>query len=90
MGKNVLIPHPLFLRVVELLEHWDIPHSHDLRMEYCDVLSALILKSRRLELRDAYSNIISAKDDDARTLARIAYLRKKGCIGDVDLPEIPF
>ena len=85
-----MIPHSLFLRILYLLEHWDIPVSHDLRIEYCDVLCALIMKSRRLELRVAYSNIISAKDDDARILARIEYLRKRNSIGDVDVPDIPF
>jgi len=89
LDNNVLFPHSLFLRILYLLEHWVIPVSHDLRIDYCDVLCALFMKSRRLELRVAYSNIISAKDD-ARILARIEYLRKRISIGDVDVPDIPF
>ena len=84
--KNVLIQHSLFLRIVDLLEYWNIPESHDLRFEYCSVLSELYVKLRRLEIRDAYSKIIFAKDEDTRIDARIDYLRKRSSIGDI-LPE---
>ena len=90
MSNNVLIPLALFVRVIELFEHWDIPERHDLRYEYCDVLRALKLKIQRLELRDAYSKIISANNDDARHEARVEYLRQRRYLGDVDVPEIPF
>ena len=89
MGKNVMIPHALFMRIVDLLEYWDIPERHDLRFEYCDILWALKVKIQRLELHEAYSKIASAVDDDARIDARIEYLRKRTCIGDVS-PERPF
>ena len=89
MGKNVMVSHALFMRVVDLLESWDIPERHELRFEYCDILWALKVKIQRLELHEAYSKIVSASDDDARVDARIEYLRKRTCIGDV-APERPF
>ena len=76
MSNNVLLPLPLFMRVIELLEYWDIPASYDLRFEYCAVLWELIVKLQKLELREAYSLIISAKDQDTRDFARIDFLWK--------------
>ena len=90
MSSNVLLPLSLFMRVIDLLEYWDIPETHDLRYEYCVVLWKLKVKLQKLELRDAYSKIISAKDEDTRDFARIDYLRKRRCIGDVDVPDPPF
>ena len=83
MGKNVMVSHALFMRVVDLLESWDIPERHELRFEYCDILRALNVKIQRLELHEAYSKIASASDEDARIDARIEYLRKRACIGGV-------
>jgi len=90
MSKNVMIPLPLFMRIIELLEYWDIPEHHDLRYEYCDVLWELKVKTQRLELREAYSKIISACNEDDRHNARIDYLRQRKQLGDVAVPEFPF
>jgi len=90
MSNNVLLPLSLFMRVIDLLGYWDISESHDLRNEYCTVLWELKVKLQKLELRDAYSKIISATDEDTRDFARINYLRKRRCIGDVDVPDPPF
>lgn len=90
MSNNVLLPLSLFMRVIDLLEYWDIPDSHHLRYEYCAILWELKVKLQKLELRDAYSKIISAKDEDSRDFARIDYLRKRRGIGDVDVPDPPF
>jgi len=90
MSKNVMIPFPLFMRVIELLQYWNIPESHDLYYEYCFVLCELKVKVQKLELREAYSKIISAKDEASRIDARIEYLRQRNSLGDVDVPEIPF
>ena len=89
MSKNVLIPFALFMRVIVLLELWDIPERHDLRFEYCDVLWELKVKLQKSELRDAYSKIVSANDEDARHEARIEYLRQRHNLGHVDVPEAP-
>jgi len=90
MSKNVMIPLSLFMRVIELLQYWDIPFHHDLRYEYCDVLWELKMKIQKLELREAYSKIVSADTEDARHDARIDYLTKRHYLGDVDVPEFPF
>jgi len=90
MSKNVLIPLDLFTRIIDLLEYWDIPEHHHLRYEYCVVLWELKVKMQKLELRDAYSKIVSAANEDARHDARIEYLRQRRCLGDVDVPDIPF
>jgi len=85
-----MIPMSLFMRVIELLGYWDIPEHHDLRYEYCNVLWELKVKIQRLELRDAYSKMISACNEDDRHTARIDYLRQRNQLGDVDVPEFPF
>jgi len=89
VSKNVMIPHDLFMRVVDLLEYWDIPDSHDLRFEYFYILRELKVKIQRLELRDTYSKIISAKNENDRFDARIEYMRKRSSIRDVDVPDMP-
>jgi len=90
MSKNIQIPFALFMRVIELLELWDIPEHHDLRFEYCAVLWELKVKLQKSELRDAYSKIVSANGDVARHDARIEYLRQRHNLGNVDVPEAPF
>jgi len=90
MSKNVMIPLSLFMRVIDLLEYWDIPEHHDLRYEYCNILWELKVKIKKLELRDAYSKIISASNEDTRHDARIEYLRQRSNLGYVDAPEPPF
>ena len=87
MDKNVMIPLSLLKQVADLLEYWDTSgYAEDFRRIYADALWHLKVKLQKLELRDAYAKIISAKDDDARHDARIEYLWLKNRIGDVDLP----
>jgi len=90
MSKNVMIPMTLFMRVIDLLEYWEIPEHHDLRYEYCNVLRELKVKVQRLELRDVYSKIVSACNEDDRHSARIDYLRQRNQLGDVCVPGLPF
>ena len=90
MSKNVMIPLPLFKRVIDLLEYWDIPENHDLRYEYCNILWELKVKIQKLQLREAYSKYISASDEGARLNARFEYLRLRSCLGNVDVPDPPF
>ena len=86
MDKNVMIPLSLLMQVVELLEYWDLSgYAEDFRRLYADTLWHLKVKLQKLELRDAYAKIISAKDDIARQTARIEYLSLKSRIGDVDI-----
>jgi hypothetical protein len=83
MSKNVLIPSNLLVQIVELLGYWDISnYDRIIREDYGDVLNALNLKIKKLELRDAYSNIIRAKNEDDRHSARIEYLWQKNQISN--------
>lgn len=77
-------------RIIELLGYLEPPFFHDLRYEYCDILRELKVKIQKLELREAYSKIISADNEDDRHCARIAYLSQRTHLGDVDVPEFPF
>ena len=81
-----MIPMPLLVRLVELLEYWNLSgYDYAVKDEYCDVLRELKVKIQKIELRDAYAKIITAKDPDARDWARIDYLRLKNQVGDVDV-----
>jgi hypothetical protein len=90
MSKNVMIPLSLLERVAGFLEVLDLLESHSLYYDYCDVLCALKLKMRKLELHDTYSKIVSAKNDDDRHEARIEYLRQKRDLRYADTPQISF
>jgi len=90
MSKNVLIPLTLMERIIELLGYLEPPFFHDLRYEYCDILRELKVKKQKLELREAYSKIISAGNEGDRHSARIAYLNQRANLGQVDVPEFPF
>jgi len=86
MNNNVLIPMQLLGRIVELLEFWDVSkYDRIIQDDYCDVLRELMVKMQKIELRDAYANIIKAKDPDARDWARLEYLRLKSNLGIVDV-----
>ena len=86
MSKNIMIPMPLFGRIVELLEYWDVSkYDRVIQDDYCDVLRELMVKLQKIELRDAYASIIKAKNPDERDWARIEYLRLKRQLGVVDV-----
>jgi hypothetical protein len=90
MGKNILIPHHLVVTIIELLEYWDISKfDRAIQDDYNDVLRELNLKMKKLELREAYTGIIRANNEDARHSARIDYLLQKNhialeCVGDYE------
>jgi hypothetical protein len=78
MGKNVTIPLHLLKTLVVLLEYWDVSlFDRAVRDDYWDALWALKIKLLKLDLREAYSIIVKAPDEDARHHARIEYLRLK-------------
>jgi hypothetical protein len=92
MSKNVMIPLSLMERTIELLGCLQPTPYNDLRYEHCDVLQELLIKKQKLEIREAYGKIISARNEDDRHDARIEYLRQKGFLRDMeqDYGEIPF
>jgi hypothetical protein len=92
MRKNVMIPLSLMERTIELLGYLQPTPYNDLRYEHCDVLNELLIKKQKLELREAYTKIVAADNEDARHDARIEYLRQKSFLKDMeqDYGEIPF
>jgi len=83
MKKNVLIPIPLVKRIIELLEYWDVSKDdRAVRDDRNDVLQSLIVKMRKIELRDAYAEIIAADNEDSRHDARVSYLMQKNQLND--------
>jgi hypothetical protein len=78
MSKNVLIPLPLLSKTIALLEHWNLDgYDPAILCDYDEVYLALLQKRRNLELREAYSHILFAEDEDARFQARMRYLQQK-------------
>ena len=78
MPSNVKIPLSLLFQTIYLLECIDICYyDYSIRLDYDNVLCALNHKKDSLELREAYSNIIKAKDEDNRHHARMLYLQLK-------------
>jgi len=67
MGKNVTMPLPLLKSLVVLLEFWDVSlFDRAVRDDYWDALWALKIKLIKLDLREVYSMIFKAPDEDAR------------------------
>jgi len=78
MNNKTMIPVSLFKRLINLLDGLDTSrYEYNSRCEYDDILWELKNKMQKLDLREAYSRIILAKNDDARRWARIEYLRQK-------------
>jgi len=78
MGKNVEIPLALLKSLVTLLEYWDVSlFDRSVREDYWDALWSLKLKLLKLDLREAYSRIVKAPNDNARHKARMEYLQLK-------------
>jgi hypothetical protein len=92
MSKNVMIPLSLMERTIDLLGYLQPTVYNDIRYEHCDVLQELLIKKQKLEIREAYGKIISARNEEARHDARIEYLRLKGFLRDMEkeCAEVPF
>jgi len=89
MEKNVMIPLQTFERIILFLECVDLSR-HPNCYDFYTVLWELKVKMQKIELRDAYTKIVQAKDDDARHEARIEYLRQRNQVGIVEIDDIPF
>ena len=78
MPTYVKIPLSLLFQAIYVLECIDIyNYDRSIQIDHGNVLSALNHKKDSLELREAYSNIIKANDEDARHHARMLYLQLK-------------
>ncbi len=85
MKKNITIPYELLVKVIEILECLSyVAHDSDLDEDYDDVLFALKKKQASIELREAYSRIIYAEDEEARFDARMNYLQEKRRVRDTE------
>jgi hypothetical protein len=78
VGNNILIPLALLKRINELLDYWDISnYDRVVCDDYYAIKQEQDRKMQKIELRDAYSKILRAKDEDARHSARMEYLWQK-------------
>jgi len=78
MNHNVMIPLSLLSKTITLLEHWNLDgYDPAVLCDYDTVYMAFVKKRQCLELREAYSKIIFAQDDNARFEARMRYLQQK-------------
>jgi len=78
MNVNVKIPLLLLLETINILESFNVEtYDCGFQSAYENVLYSLRIKKESLALREAYSKIINAADDDTRHLARMQYLQQK-------------
>ena len=77
MSKNVMIPTNLFINILDTLNSLVPFVPDDLRSDVFQIIWELNSKKHKMELREAYSKIVAAKNTDDRDLARIDYLRLK-------------
>jgi len=83
MIHNVMIPLSLLSQTITLLEHWNLDgYDPAVLCDYDTVYMAFLKKRQSLELREAYSKIIFAQDDNARFEARMRYLQQKRDFAD--------
>ena len=77
-NSNVKIPVVLLLEIINFLESIYVDafdcSTHNI---YDYILDSLRKKKEALALRETYSKIIHAKDDDSRHSARMQYLLQK-------------
>ena len=84
MSKNVLIPRSTLVAIIDMMESLDIARLPNY-FDYIDILRQLKVKMQKLDLRDAYAQIISADDPDSMHHARMQYLSQKRYVGKVDV-----
>jgi len=84
MTQNVLIPLDLLNQIIDLLGYWNIlEYDRSIHYNYYIILQELQIKRDKLSLREAYSKIIHAPNQDARDDARIRYLQQKRQLQDL-------
>jgi hypothetical protein len=84
MSKNVLIPQRTLERIIEMMECPDFSRFPYL-LDYLDILRELKLKMQKIQLRETYSNIVRADNDNSSFEARMEYLVQKRQLGNVDV-----
>jgi hypothetical protein len=77
-SKKIQIPLDLLIRISDLLSYWELyDYDYSIQSEYYEVLEDIQKKISSMELRQAYSKMVFAKDEDERFYARIEYLKLK-------------
>lgn len=77
-SKKVLIPLNLLLKVRDLLSYWDVlEYDCSIQCEYDEVLNTISKKLHALELREIYSKIVYAENEEKRFFARMDYLQAR-------------
>ena len=82
MSKNVMITVSLFDNIYDVLIALEPFVPDEIRTDYLHVLWDINMKRHKMDLREAYSKLISAETTDARDWARIEYLRLKAHVED--------
>jgi hypothetical protein len=76
--KNIQIPLLLFKEILEFMEYMDDANLDILFADMCDsILAQLRAKQDSIALREHYSDIVLAKDEDRQHAARMLYLQMK-------------
>ena len=76
--KQVLISLSLLHDIVDFLDQYDVPlFPESARAEHTEIMDYLIGKLAKLKIRESYSQIVCAADDDSRDMARMEYLERK-------------
>ena len=76
--KKVQIPIDTLHMMIEFMECCDVSTCDpSFKKLYRDIFSVLIDKRDSMELREAYTKVVFAKDEDSRKEASIAYLEQK-------------
>ena len=77
-SKKILIPLDLVMKILELLNYWDTSsYDFTIQCEHENVVNAIMKKLQSMDLRQAYSKLIYAKDEDERFNSRIEYLKQR-------------
>ena len=76
--KNVTLPLDLMKKIIYVLELIDMS-SYDpaAQGDYIHILFCLNKKLRTLDLRSAYTKMVTAYDEETRKKAKMQYLKKK-------------
>ena len=78
MDKNIKIPLSMFNQIAFVLQHIDTNIcSNDVQQRIDDILKFFFSKRAAMELRNTYSAVINAKDEDSRASAKSQYAAQK-------------
>ena len=79
MGNgNISMPLSLMKKIMYVLEQLDVSaYDPAIQIEHTSILFWLNKKQRALDLREKYSKMVAAYDEESRDAARIEYLKNR-------------